>query len=361
MLWADAIQRIFLLSPVMMCTFDWEGHYTMVNPVFPRTLGYTDEELLGKHYLTFVHPDDVEATLVKDRILHESETTVSSFEVRMRCKDGSYRLQLWDVSSAPEDRVFYGVGKDVTEMRDAERDLAKRRADVAHRLRLETMGNMASELAHEVNQPFAAIANYARAAATGLRRGTLSLEECSDALTRISEQASRGGALVQRMRSFTRKSETVTEDCDLNQLAGGVANLASAGRRSVVCISLRLEDSLPLVRGEPAQLEQVILNLVDNAIDAAASQPGARIEIETERIGNDGVRLTVFNDGVGLIGEDLTRVFQPFYTTKPDGLGLGLAISRSIVETHGGKIFAAPGAIGGTRFVVELPTSSAEA
>ena len=117
----DAIRRIFLLSPVMMCTFDWQGHYTIVNPVFPRTLGYTDDELVGQHYLQFVHPDDVPATIVQDRMLHESETTMWNYEVRMRCKDGSYRIQQWDVSSAPSELVFYGVGRDVTEIRRAER------------------------------------------------------------------------------------------------------------------------------------------------------------------------------------------------------------------------------------------------
>ena len=358
---SEAVRQIFLLSPVMMCTFDWEGHYTMVNPHFSRSLGYRDDELVGRHYLELVHPDDIEATVVKDRELHESETTVWNYEVRMRCKNGDYRTQWWDVSSSPREHMFFGVGRDVTEARRAEREMAERRDEVAHRLRLQTVGEMATEIAHELNQPLTAIDNYARGALARLRRGEADPRELAEVMERVSEQALRAGDLIRRVRSFARRASVTAEPCDLNELVRSAVALLTTGARATAKLTLALDPALPVLRGDAIQLEQVVMNLVHNGMDALLEIDEPSLEIRTARAGRREVRLEIVDNGHGVPDEVRERIFDPFYTTKARGLGLGLAISRSIVEAHGGRIWAesAPGS--GATFVVELPVDRAAA
>ena len=220
------------------------------------------------------------------------------------------------------------------------------------------MGEMASEIAHEVNQPLTAIVNYTRGVTTRLRNREISLDELYDVMEKISVQALRAGDLIRRIRSFVRKSELASEPCDLNELVRNAVTLLTAGGRRAARIRLLLDDALPKVRGDAIQLEQVILNLVGNAIDAVAADPEQPVTIQTERIDGRELRLAVTDNGCGLPDADTERVFEPFYTTKAGGLGLGLPISRTIVEAHGGRIWAEASESHGATFVVAFPVGN---
>ncbi|HET9061805.1 MAG TPA: PAS domain S-box protein [Candidatus Binatia bacterium] len=357
----ESIRRIYRLSPVIMCTFDWNGYFRDVNPVFPRTLGYTEAEMLGRHYLEFVHPGDREATLAQDTILRASETTVSGFEARVLCKDGSYRILSWDVSSAPEDPAFYGVARDVTETRRSEQEVAERRDEMAHLMRLQTMGEMASEMAHELNQPLSAIVNYARGAGNRLRSHSASESELSELMEKIAAQALRAGDLIRKMRAFAKRAEIEAEECDINELVRNAVTLLGAGGKISVPITLTLDRTLPRVHVDGIQIEQVILNLARNGLEAIDGREGGGLRIRTERIGSAEIGLAISDNGPGLAMDDSEKIFEPFYTTKPSGLGLGLPISRSIVQAHGGRLWAesAPGE--GTTFHLALPVYAAVA
>ena len=357
----EVIRRIYRLSPVIMCTLDWNGYFRDVNPVFPRTLGYTEAEILGRHYLELVHPGDREATLAQDAILRASETTVSGFEARILCKDGSYRILSWDVSSAPEDPAFYGVARDVTETRRSEQEVAERRDEMAHLMRLQTMGEMASEMAHELNQPLSAIVNYARGAGNRLRSHSASESELSELMEKIAAQALRAGDLIRKMRAFAKRAEIEAEECDINELVRNAVTLLGAGGKISVPITLTLDRTLPRVHVDGIQIEQVILNLARNGLEAIDGREGGGLRIRTERIGSAEIGLAISDNGPGLAMDDSEKIFEPFYTTKPSGLGLGLPISRSIVQAHGGRLWAesAPGE--GTTFHLALPVYAAVA
>jgi signal transduction histidine kinase len=317
--------------------------------------------MLGRHYLELVHPVDREATLAQDKILRASETTVSGFEARVLCKDGSYRILSWDVSSAPEDAAFYGVARDVTETRRSEQEVAERRDEMAHLMRLQTMGEMASEMAHELNQPLSAIVNYARGAGNRLRSHAASESELSELMEKIAAQALRAGDLIRKMRAFAKRAEIEAEECDINELVRNAVTLLGAGGKISVPITLTLDRTLPRVHVDGIQIEQVILNLARNGLEAIDGREGGGLRIRTERIGSAEIGLAISDNGPGLALDDSEKIFEPFYTTKPSGLGLGLPISRSIVQAHGGRLWAesAPGE--GTTFHLALPVYAAVA
>jgi two-component system sensor kinase FixL len=358
----DAIRRIYRLSPVSMCTFDWAGIMIMMNPILPEILGYSETELLGRSAIDLLHPDDVDPILEQFRFLTstDTETSQSNVEMRVRCKDGSYRVLLWDVSAAPGEKRLYGVARDVTEARRVEREMADRRDAMAHLLRLQTMGEMASEIAHELNQPLSAIVNYARGASNRLRSAEVSAEELSNLMEKVAGQALRAGDLIRRIRSYVRKAELETEPCDINELVRNAVSLLSAGRRTKAKLRLVLDDRLPKIDADAIQIEQVILNLVRNGIEAASETGEPALTIRTDRCGGEEVRLSVTDNGPGL-KDGTDQIFEAFYTTKSAGLGLGLSISRTIVQAHGGRIWAEADGGGGSTFLVVLPFSRAAA
>lgn len=356
---SEAVRRIYRLSPVIMCTFDLGGHFRAVNPVLPRTLGYAEAEILGHHYLDFLHPADREAAIANEAILVNGEATVNSFESRTLCKDGSYRILSWDLNSSPIDNAVYGVARDVTELRRSEQELTARRDEMAHFMRLQTMGEMASEMAHEINQPLSAIVNYARGARNRLRDRTASEAELSELMEKVSAQALRAGDLIRKMRTFAKRAEIEIEECDINELARNAVVLLGAGGKIRVPITLNLDRTLPHIHVDAIQIEQVILNLARNALDAIDGREGGGLRIRTERLGKSEIGLAVADNGPGLAMEDSERIFEPFYTTKPSGLGLGLPISRSIIQAHGGRLWAESSPGEGTTFRLALPVEAA--
>lgn len=243
----------------------------------------------------------------------------------------------------------------------ASEDRARRRLDeLAHLARVSTIGEMVAGVAHELNQPLSAIANYARACRHQV--DLLSGEDrCRllDRLEQIAAQADRAGQIIGRLRAFVRRTEPQRSTVGVNDLVrDAVALLEAEARSSGVRLELSLGRALPEVAVDRVQIEQVMVNLIGNAVEAARDVPdGRRAVTICTSLGCDGLlEVAVEDTGKGIQPQQIGRLFEPFYTTKPNGMGLGLSISRSIIEAHGGRLEAAPGTHRGATFRFTLPT-----
>jgi C4-dicarboxylate-specific signal transduction histidine kinase len=231
---------------------------------------------------------------------------------------------------------------------------------VAHLARLNTMGQMATGLAHELNQPLTAIRNYTHYCKALLQTGKELTVKLPDALDKIDHAATRAAQIIQRLREFVRKQQPTRALADLNPIVRESLDLmAPVLQRGLTRIELHLAATLPLVNIDRVQIEQVLVNLIQNASDAMDQTPPAdRVIVLGTRAGRagDAVHITVTDRGCGIAPDQITLIFEEFHTTKPEGLGLGLAISKNIVERHGGRIEARPNPAGGMIFEVTLAT-----
>ncbi len=249
------------------------------------------------------------------------------------------------------------------ERKRAEAALQKAQAELAHITRMTTMGELTASIAHEVNQPLTAVLNNANACLDLLPKGAPHLEEVRDALTEIIDDADRASAVIARVRQLARKAPFERTPLNLSEVITDVLALAryeSALRR--VTIRTELPEELPLVSGDRVQLQQVLLNLVVNGMDAMNTvEESRRVLIicgrRETRDGMPGALLSVQDSGTGLKPEEMDRLFEAFYTTKPHGMGMGLAISRSIIEAHAGRLWAETNQGAGAIFLISLPAA----
>jgi two-component system sensor kinase FixL len=223
------------------------------------------------------------------------------------------------------------------------------------------MGEMASAIAHEINQPLTAIANYAYACIRLLRGGRATGEEALEIMQRVAGEAERAGEVVRKMRSFVRGEEGQVSAVDANFLVAEVLQLATPeARQSGVELVPALAPGLPETLADSIQIQQVLLNLVRNAVEAivAGDSPERSVRIETALREPGYVEIRVCDTGPGLAPEALEKVFEPFYTTKADGIGIGLALSRSIADAHGGRLWATANPARGATFHLTLPVAT---
>ena len=231
-------------------------------------------------------------------------------------------------------------------------------ARLAQFARLSSVGEMASGMAHELNQPLTAITGYVDGSAQRLRNATHDKDEVLEALKKASDQAIRAGDIIRRIRAFVRPSDDVREVIDLNSVIRDIlVMLEYEARRGNMTINLQLDATVPHVRGDAIQIQQVVLNLARNAQDAIreGSNPSGIMAIRTENSANGFVEVRVEDDGLGITSETRDRMFEPFYTTKEQGLGMGLSICQSIVEGHGGRIWVDPDDRAGAVVFFSLP------
>ena len=222
-----------------------------------------------------------------------------------------------------------------------EETLRESRNQLAHAARVSTLGELAASIAHEVNQPLAAISANGSAALRWLNRPQPELEEVRIAIGRIQADTARASEVITRIRALARRSDPEQQALDLNDVARESAALVRRELKShKVTLRLALAPGLPPVLGDRVQLQQVIINLLMNGMQAMDSQGGGGLELATQACAEGGVQLSVADTGPGIASENLGRLFDPFFSTKPDGMGMGLAISRSIIDSHGGRIAA---------------------
>ena len=252
---------------------------------------------------------------------------------------------------------------DITERLRAEEAAQQHRAELSHVLRLSTMGEMAAGLAHEINQPLAAIVNYAQGCSRRLRADSDAVAVVLPVIDDIGAEALRAGEIIRRLRTLVRKAPPRQEWIDLCDVTAEALRLVQPeAHEQAIAVHFDAEPGLPRVLGDPIQIEQVVLNLLRNAIDAMASMRGRReLHVRIAAVGDDAVQLTVRDTGPGMAPPIAERVFDPFFSTKPSGLGMGLSISRSIVEAHQGRLTMAPNNDGGMTFRVVLPIAPATA
>jgi PAS domain S-box-containing protein len=312
-----------------------------------------------------VHPED---RALRDSAVKHAIETQGHYEIEYRIllPDGTLR---WIGSHARcvtgEDGAgtrLIGVSIDITPRKLAEAEALRHREEIGHLGRVAVMGELTASIAHEVNQPLSGITSNASAGQRFIDRGDVDLRELRELLGDIMSDARRAGDVIQGIQRMIRKGVPKRQRVNLNDLAINVARIVNPNAMLQSCeLSTLLDPDLPTVEGDPVQLQQVLLNLVINAFDAMRDTAVAhrKVVIATERNGDGTVRTSVRDYGIGIPEELRERVFEHFFTTKAKGLGMGLAIVRSIVESHGGTIVAENADGGGARFYLTLPTSGA--
>ena len=254
-------------------------------------------------------------------------------------------------------RLIWNVHQSNDERKRAEETLRKSQAELAHVTRLVSLGELAASIAHEINQPLTAVVTNGSACLRWLAADSPNLEEAREAARRIVRDGNRAGEVLKRIRLFLKKTDTEKTRVDINRTITEVVALArDEASRHQVTLHTKLANDLPPVLGDRVQLQQVIFNLVLNSIEAMTnSAPAAReLHIYSRRYEGDKVMVTVKDFGAGVDPRDVEKLFDPFYSTKSDGLGMGLAISRTIVEDHGGSLWIAPDNGLGTTFQFTL-------
>ncbi len=304
---------------------------------------------------------DPDRFMSRMRHLHGARDRASHDEVLL--KDG----RVLDRYSAPvqgDDGTYYGrvwFYRDITDRKRDESQLQQRLADLAHALRLSTLGELTGALAQEVNQPLAAIANFAGGGRRRLASGDMERDSIVMVFEQISEQSLRAGDIIRRMRNFAQKRGPQRATHDINDLVREVVRLVeSEARLAGIRLWIDLDDTAPTVDVDGIQIEQVILNLVRNAFDAMSETPADErdLHLRTCLVDPGCIEVSVGDRGCGIDPHAADRLFEPFVTTKPHGMGLGLSISRSIVEAHGGRIWSTPHPERGTTFHFTVVTEA---
>ncbi|MEM7576378.1 MAG: PAS domain S-box protein [Planctomycetota bacterium] len=346
-----------------------------VNPAFSAISGYSAQEIEGLTPRVLQGPATDRDLLNRLRVALERGEPFTSETTNYRKEGTPYQVE-WNIAPVrqPGGKITHWVSvqRDVTQRRRDEQLAQIHRDQLAHATRMTTMGELASGLAHELNQPLAAIANYASGALHRLDAERTTAEPSDkelglarDALERVRSQATRAGAIIKRLRAFVNRRTTQRRYADINELIREVLSLNQADERNLkIDLILNLGEGLPECRIDVIQIEQVILNLLRNAMDAVVDRPDGQRKITlvtsmldavTDAEANGWLCLAVSDTGVGLSDEQLLQVFDPFFTTKSEGMGLGITISQSIIESHGGRMAAERNAQGGLTVTLRLP------
>jgi PAS domain S-box-containing protein len=336
--WSDEVFRIFGLSP--------------------QTFGATYEG-----FLESVHPDDRKAVQEAVNCALSDPSFNYNITHRIIRPDGSERVirerarVTFDDNTDKASRMV-GTVQDITDIRKIQSEAEILRAELSHMDRVRSMGVLTAGIAHEINQPLAAILSNAQAALRFLKRDPQDLEEVKEALRDIVSDDKRAGEIVRSIRKIMGRPELKHEEIDFNKIVGEVLTLIkSEAILRKVSLTVNLQPDIPPVYGDRVQVQQVILNLLMNALEALEdhhiSTPKVLVSSRFKEF--DGVLLTVSDIGPGIKPDQLTSIFDSFYTTKTGGMGMGLSICRSIAKDHGGEIWAENRAEGGATFFFRLP------
>lgn len=345
---------------------DLEGRITYVNRAFCRMVGWSEEELVGQAPpMPYWLPEAMESTMEMHKKVLAGEAPADGFELQFRRRDGEtfwalvYEAPLIDADG--NHTGWMASVLDITERKRAAEMARQQQEQLQRTARLITMGEMASTLAHELNQPLSAIASYNTGCLNRLEAGNLDADQLRSALAKLGVQAQRAGQIIRRVHDFVRKSEPRLQSCRLNQVVeDSLGFIEFDARKRGVAIALRLAEADPQVQADSILLEQVLLNLARNGIEAMASAPAEKRRLEVEVAVADGQAVvSVADRGAGIAAEDAASLFQPFFTTKEEGMGMGLNICRSIVEYHHGRLWFEPNAGAGSVFRFSLPIEEA--
>jgi PAS domain S-box-containing protein len=351
----EELDQFFSINLDLLAIANTDGYFLRLNPAWEKTLGYGQEELRSRRFLDFVHPDDLEST--QEAVsLQSSQQSVIHFENRYRCKDGTYRWLEW--MSAPAGHLIFAAARDITERLKAEAEFRQQWEQLAHVTRIAMMGELTASLAHEINQPLTAIQSNAEAAQRFLSAAVPDTGEVRQILEDIVRDNRRASEVIRKIRALLKREPIRFAPLDLNDLIQDVLSLVRGDSLlQQLSITSDFSPALPPVSGDRVQLQQVVLNLVLNGAAAMKNAPVAqrKLTVTTEAQEDRTVKVSVTDLGTGIEEHNIERLFDPFYTTKPEGMGMGLSITRTIVSAHGGTISAANNPQGGATFFFSLP------
>jgi two-component system sensor kinase FixL len=351
------LKSILDTVPDAMIVIDERGVMQSFSAAAQRLFGFSAEEVIGKNVkMLMPSPYREGHDSYMKRYLATGEKRIIGIGrvVVGERKDGStfpIELNVGEMKSGKR-RYFTGFVRDLTERQETEARLQELQAELVHMSRFTALGEMASALAHELNQPLSAIANYMK----GSKRLLENKEDAESVLVReavekAAEQSLRAGQIIRRLREFVARGETERRMESIRKIIEEASALALVGAKELgVKVRFNFGSALDLVMADRVQIQQVMLNLLRNAIDAMAQADKRHLLVSTRLLGDDMVEVEVADTGGGIAPEIAAKLFQPFVTTKPQGMGIGLSISRSIIEGHGGRILVEPNPGGGTIF-----------
>ena len=328
-------------------------------------VGYTSEELrrFTPLDISIEHEREINRTLFLE--LQQGRRHNYQIVKRLKRKDGGLiwaRIHTFAVHATdftPD--MYFGLVIDITESKNAEQALLVAQSELTRMSQLTTMGAMAASIAHEINQPLAAIITEGQAGIRWLSRATPDLKEAAASLRRIVDNADRVTTIINGIRAMFKADSGEKTDLEINELVLEVLSFADGElHRGGILAQTDFAENLPRIRADRVQLQQVIVNLISNAVEAMrfVSNRPRLLAIKSEPHAPDGVLITFKDTGTGIAPQDVDRIFAPFVTTKSNGMGMGLAICRSIVEAHGGRIWVAPSEPHGSAFHAYLPSAS---
>ena len=358
---AERLRAILETAVDAIITIEESGAIESVNPAAERAFGYERDEMVGRNVsMLMPSPYREEHDRHIASYLRTGEARIIGIgrEIEAQRRDGSVFPADIAVSEVrlPGRRLFTGIIRDLTERREMEERARLRLEDAAHTARLLELGEMCSGIVHEVSQPLAAVVSYSEGCLRVVRGGRSERAGIEDALSRIVEQGVRAGEIVSRLRYLVRRGGSASRTFDLGEAIVETLLLVDHERRQRrVRIAVHCESGLAEVSADRVQIEQILLNVLRNAFHAVDGAERRQVWIRTSRAGVDRVRVVIEDSGPGLTPELCERVFEAFYTTRPNGLGVGLAISRSLAERHGGRLWAESEGERGARFGLELP------
>jgi len=354
--WRDVFEN----NPTMYFVVDAAGKVMAVNPFGAEQLGYNVDELVGQPVLGVLYESDREAIQRNVAQCLKQIGQSMSWELRKVRKGGSV---IWVRETAKAVLRVNGpivliACEDITEQKRAEEALRQAQADLAHVTRVTTMGELTGSLAHEVNQPIAAAVTNANTCLRWLAGDAPNIEEARAAAMRIVKDGTRAAEIISRIRLLFKKGTPERELVDVNEVIREMTVLLrNETTRGSISVRTELAADLPQVMGDRVQLQQVMMNLFMNSIDAMKDVDGTReLAIKSQRAENEQLMVSVSDTGVGLPPQQTDQIFNAFFTTKLHGTGMGLSISRSIVESHGGRLWAADNSPRGASFYLTLPT-----
>jgi len=343
---------------------DRQGVIEYVNPAFELTTGYSRVECIGQK------PSILKSGQLPEETYRHMWSTILDGGVFTdvfinRRKDGSLYYEEKSVTPLKNEQqevtYFVSTGKDITDRVRTEERAREHEAQIAHASRVSTAGELATALAHELNQPLAAIVNYAKGGIRRLRSGASQPDQLQSALDAIAQQGERSGEIIRRLRRFLSKRDLKYVTTDINRVVREAVQLASLdARQKRVRLETHLAPGLPPVTGDSIQLEQVVVNLVRNSIDALTGKTDGLVTVTTRLSASGEVEVCVDDTGPGLPPGGVDHLFDAFFTTKAEGMGMGLSISRSIITAHGGRLTASARQNGGAHFSFTLPTAPGE-
>ena len=361
---AAHLRSILATVPDAMVVIDEQGTILSFSAAAERMFGYGESDLVGENVRILMPSPDRER---HDQYLINYLTTgirkiigVGRVTTALHRDGNTFPIEL-SVGEAwlGERRIFTGFIRDLTERQQTLLRLQDLQSELAHVGRVSEMGTLASSLAHELNQPLTAVANYCQSARDLLDQGpdAETLEMIKEALDEAAQQAIRAGQIVRRLRDFMSTGETERRIESLQRLINEANALALVGSREYgIDVQLELDPAADTVLVDRIQIQQVLVNLIRNAIDAMMDTQARSLTLRTESAGQGLVEVTIEDTGSGISDAIAAQLFQPFVTSKQNGMGIGLSICRTIIEAHGGRIWFDPAANGGTAFHFTVPS-----